>query len=178
MTLQSVQNQICVYFGGPYDPLIHAYRTPQVTGLGTVRRAFPKREDESEFYVGQLPGSGFGCVMVVWLLEGEEKRIAVAGATDGRKKVRHVAQFHCFIRSRQPYAEDATDGAYALLDGIRARIHADRTCGSGGFESGGFQVGEGQEPEFRWHMEQGNTSEDVTKIYLLITTDAVEIIAA
>lgn len=178
MSLASVQNQICLYFGGVYDPITRSYRAPQIPNLGTVRRAFPKREDEAEFGVGQPPGVGFGCVMVVWLLDGRENRIAVAGASNGRKKVRHVVQLHLFIRSKQPYAEDATDNAYALLDAIRAHIHADRTCGSGGFEVGGFQVGEGAEPMFEWHMEQGNTSEDVTEIFLLITTDAVEIVAA
>ena len=178
MTVGSVQNQICLYFGGAYDPISRSYRAPQIPNLGTVRRAFPKRENEAEFILGQPPGVGFGSVLVVWLLDGQERRLAVAGATDGRKRVRHVVQFHLFIRSRQPYAEDAHDAALALLDGIRAHIHADRTCGSGGFEAGGFQVGEGQEPEFSWHIEQGNTSEDVTEIYLRITTDAVEIVAA
>lgn len=178
MSISSVQAQIATFFGGPYDTISRTYRTPQIANLGTVRRAFPKREDEAEFQVGQPPGVGFGSVMVVWLVDGRETRIAVAGATSGRKKVRHMVQLHCFVRSKQDYAEDATDAAFGLFDAIRAHIQADRTCGSGGFEVGGFQVGEGTEPEFTWHMEQGNSSEDVTDIYLLVTTDAVEIIAA
>ena len=177
MTAANVQDQICQYLGGAYDPNTHSYRTPQVSGLGAVRRAFPKREDLADFYLGQT-GVASGCVLVVWLIDGGEKRIAVAGAVDGRKQVRHMVQLHCFIRSTALYAEDAQDYAYGLLDAIRARIHADRTCGSGGFEAGAFQVGEGQDPLFNWHMEQGNTSEDVTEIYLLITTDAIEIVAA
>jgi hypothetical protein len=177
VTAQSVQDQICQFFGGPYSSATHDYRSPQVAGLGQVRRAFPKREDQADFTLGQA-GVANGCVMVVWLLDGDEKRIALAGAVDGRKEVRHVVQFHCFIRSTASYAEDAQDYAYGLLDGIRAHIHADRTCGSGGFENGAFQVGEGDAPRFTWHMEQGNTSEDVTEIYLLVSTDALEIVAA
>ena len=178
MSVRSVRDGICRYFGGPYDPPTRTYPSPQIPNLSTVRRAFPKREDESEFYLGMEPGSGCGCVMVVWLLDGHERRIAVAGPTDGRKQVWHAVQLHCFIRCRTPYAEDGQDYAYDLLDAVRDHIHADRTCGSGGFEAGGFQVGEGEDSDFAWHMEQGNTSEDVTNIYLLISTDAVEIIAA
>jgi hypothetical protein len=177
VSVASVQDQICQFFGGPYDVVTHDYRTPQVAGLGQVRRAFPKREDQADFTLGQ-PGVDSGSVMVVWLLDGNEKRIALAGAVDGRKEVRHVVQFHVFIRSTASYAEDAQDYAYGLLDAIRDRIHSDRTCGSGGFEAGAFQVGEGDSPRFEWHMEQGNTSEDVTQIYLLVSTDALEIVAA
>lgn len=177
MSVQSVQDQICQFFGGPYNHDFHDYRTPQLDGLGAVHRAFPKRQDQADFYLGRV-GTDNGSVMVVWLLEGDEQRIAVAGATDGRKRVVHAVELHCFIRSTAAYAEDAQDYSYGLLDGIRGLIHADRTCGSGGFESGGFQIGEGQAPRLHWRMEQGNTSEDVTEIYLLITTDAVEIIAA
>ena len=97
---------------------------------------------------------------------------------DGRKQVTHAIQFHCFVRCRTPYAEDGQDYVDDLLDQVRDHIHADRTCGSGGFEVGGFQVGEGESPKFSWHLEQGNTSEDVTDFYLLISTDAVEIVAA
>src|SRR5262249_47987089 len=82
VTARTVQNQICQYFGGPYDQSTRSYRTPQIPGLGVTRRAFPKREDEAEYYLGMPPGIGNGCVMVVWLLDGDERRIAVAGATD------------------------------------------------------------------------------------------------
>lgn len=178
MTAQAVQNQICVYFGGPYDYPTRSYRTPQVPGLGVVRRAFPKREDEAEFFLSTGPGVGLGSAMVVWLVDGDERRIAFAGATDGRKRVAYQVQLHLFVRCKLDHAEDGQDYAYGLLDAIRDHIHADRTCGSGGFEVGGFQVGEGDAPQFRWHLEQANTSEDVTDLYMRIETDALEIIAA
>ena len=178
MSVRSVRDGICRYFGGPYDPPTRTYPSPQIPNLSTVRRAFPKREDEAEFSNNQEPGSGLGCVMVVWVLDGDERRIAVAGPVDGRKQVTHAIQFHCFVRCRTPYAEDGQDYVDDLLDQVRDHIHADRTCGSGGFEVGGFQVGEGESPKFSWHLEQGNTSEDVTDFYLLISTDAVEIVAA
>jgi hypothetical protein len=44
-----------------------------------------------------------------------------------------------------------------LKDAIFARLRADRTCGSGGFEAGGFHMGEGGEPWFRWGMGQAKT---------------------
>lgn len=177
MSVQSVLNQLCVYFGGPFDTATRTYRTPQVTGLGVVRRAWAKRDDHAEYLVGMPPGSANGSQMVVQIEDGEESRVAVGGAVSGVKRLSHAVQLHCFIRSTERYAEDTQDYGYALRDAILAHIRADRTCGSGGFEAGygvGFQVGEGGEPWIRWHLSQTRSSAEESKAYLLITFDANE----
>ena len=176
MTVTAVRNQLCVFFGGTYDTVTRTYRTPQVVGLGAVRRAFAKRDDHVDYTLGQV--TDHGCQMVVQLSEGSERRIAAAGPTLGLKERRHRIDLHCFIRSTAAFAEDAQDYADTLREAILDRIHADRTCGSGGFEVGGFQVGEGSGVDIDWHLSQASTVVELTKFYLLITTTALENIQA
>ena len=79
--------------------------------------------------------------------------------------------------TREPLVEDIQDYAYALRDAIFARIRADRTCGSGGFEAGygvGFQIGEGGDPWLGWELAVATSSAEASKSYLLITCDANE----
>lgn len=184
MSATSVLNQLCVYFGGPYDAGTHTYRTPQITvpgmAVGVIRRAWAKRDDHADYYLGAT-GIFTGCQIVVQLDSGRESRAAVGGATSGLKHVQHDVEMHCFIRSSASYAEDTQDSTYALLDAIRARIEADRTCGSGGFEAGvgvGFQVGEGGAPHLQWHTSAGRSSAEETKAYLNIHFAADEYVMA
>lgn len=184
MSTPSVLNQLGVYFGGLYDATLRRYGTPQVTGLGAVRRGKAKRLDPAEFYLGMSadPTPANGAVMFVHELGGTERRVAVAGATDGVKKVTHDVELEIWCRSTEAYAEDASDAVYALKEAIFARIHADRTCGSGGFEAGGFQVGEDREgggtPFLAWEIAGPETSAEVTKHTLTVAFTATEYIHA
>lgn len=168
---------LCRYFGGPFDADTRSYRTPQVAGLGAVRRAFPKRDDKIDYTLGAA-GAEHGCVMTVQLSHGEERRVAVAGPESGLKRVEYLAELHCFIRSTAAYAEDAADYAHGLRDALIAHVHADRTCGSGGFEVGGFQVGEGDGPRLEWDLSPAESHSELTKLYLAIRFDVLEFIQA
>jgi hypothetical protein len=176
MTAAVVLDQLCTFFGGAYDPDTRTYRDPQVAGLGAVRRAFPKRDDKIYYTLGAT--TDHGCVMVVQLRHGDERRIAVGGATSGVKQCRYLAELHCFIRSTAAYAEDAYDYACDLREAIIARVHGDRTCGSGGIEVGGFQVGEGDSPRFEWDLPPAETHAELTKLYLHIAFDVLEYVQA
>jgi hypothetical protein len=168
-TLQGVRDQICRWFGGPYDPNTRSYRTPQVPGLGVVRRARPKREDNADYYLG-APSSGavMGSQMLVHVDSGVEQRAAMAGAFGGLKLLTSAVVLHVFMRSTCEYAEDAQDAFYDLLEALKARIRADRCMGSGGFEAGGFDAGEGGAPWLRWSMAPAETSAEMTQGYLAI----------
>lgn len=186
MSAAAIADQICRYFGGPYDPATHTYRTPQISVPGmdgpVLRRAAPKRDDHATDYGLGTPGATTDCLILVLLERGQEERVAVAGASSGLKHVRWTVRLHCFLRSVAGYAEDVQDALYALLDAIRAHIQADRTCGSGGFEAGygvGFQVGEGGEPWLRWEVSPVHTTpRDLSKAYLLVEFDADEYVQA
>lgn len=182
MTVQNVLNTMCVYLGGPYDAVRRVYANvpsaPIVAGLYTVRRAWAKQDDHAMYTFGASPHPLSGAMMIIQIPRGEEHRVAVAGATSGLKKVAHAVEMHTYIRSEEPYAEESQDFGYALKDAIYARLRADRACGSGGLENGGFQIGEGGPPWFRWAMGQAKTSTGLTKVYLRIECEAHEYIQA
>lgn len=183
MTVQGVLNQICTYLGGPFDATRRIYANvpsaPLIAGLYVVRRAWAKQDDHAMYTYGANPHPLSGAMMIVQIPAGDEKRIAVAGATSGVKQVSHTIEMHTYIRSEEPYAEDSQDFGLALKDAIFTRLRADRQCGSGGFSApGGFQIGEGGQPWFRWAMGQAKTSAGLTKVYLRIECEAHEYIQA
>lgn len=172
-TLQSVRDGICRWFGGPYDPATRSYRTPQVDGLGVVRRARPKSDDEVDYYLGQpAAGALIGSQMLVHIGSGVESRSAIAGAYGGLKFLQSSVVLHVFLRSNAEFAEDAQDAFYDLLDALKDRLREDRCMGTGGWENGGFQVGEGGAPWIRWHMEPAETSAEMTQGYLAVEFQA------
>lgn len=170
MTAATVADQICQYFGGPYVPAFRNYRTPTVAGISLVRRAWAKRDDFADYFFGQPPGTATGCQMVVWLSDDSDRRVALPAVT-GRRKVRYQVEMHCFVWSTASYAEDVTDFVYALGDAIKAKIRTDPTLGTGGIENNAFQVGEG-DGEIALHREQGATTDEGTKAYLLVQFEA------
>jgi hypothetical protein len=165
--LQSVRDTVCRWFGGPYDERTRSYRTPQLPNLGVVRRARPKSEDNGDFYLG---ATGAGAVMGSWMWvhadEWTEHREATAGPFGGLKLIRTSFVLHVFLRSTTEYAEDAQDAFYELGLAIQDRIREDRCMGTGGFEQGGFDLGEGDTPWVRLEMAPAEVSAEMTIGYL------------
>jgi hypothetical protein len=171
-TTNGVRDGVCRWFGGPYDPNTRSYRTPQVAHLGVVRRARPKSEDKADYYLGATSsGAVMGSSMLVHVDSGVESRAAIAGAFGGMKFLQSAVMLHVFMRSDIEWAEDAQDAFYDLLDALKARIRADRCMGTGGWEQGGFDVGEG-DPWLRWSMAPAETTAERTTGYLAIEFSA------
>lgn len=171
-TLFGVRDGVCRWFGGTYDERTRSYRTPQVELLGAVRRGRPKSMDAIDFYLG-APGAGavMGSQMLVHVDSGEELRAATAGAFGGLKLLSSAVMLHVFMRSNAEYAEDAQDSFYELLENLKRRIREDRCMGTGGWEQGGFDIGESA-PWLRWSMAPPEGSAEVTSGYLVIQFDA------
>ena len=132
-----VINKTCEYFGGStYDTPTRSYRNPTVSHLGAVRRGLPTVVDENDYFIGQPPGTASGSMMVILSPEGQEFRVAMAGATDGLKQCDYALEMRVYIMSTEGYAEDVQDFMRQLRDDIIAKIRLDRTLGSGGFEAG------------------------------------------
>jgi hypothetical protein len=164
--LARVRDGICCWFGGVYDPATRSYSNPQVEGLGVVRRSRPKVMSDTDYYVGASgPGAVAGATMLVHLDSWTEERVAIAGAFNGLKLISAAAVLHVFLQSKAPMAEDAQDAFYDLLDRLGDRIRADRCMGTGGFEAGGFQAGEGGAPWITWQMQPAEVSSEVTSAY-------------
>lgn len=171
-TLRGVRDGVCRWFGGPYDQRTRSYRTPQVELLGAVRRARPKSDDEGDYYLG-APAAGalMGSTMFVHVDSGVESRAAIAGAFGGLKFLTSAVMLHVFMRSNNDFAEDAQDAFYDLLENIKNRLREDRCLGTGGFENGGFDVGE-DDPWLRWNMAPAEATVEVTTGYLAVEFQA------
>lgn len=171
-TLQDVRDGVCRWFGGPYDPNTRSYRSPRVENLGVVRRARPKREDDADFFLAQpAAGALMGSWMWVHIDSGTEQRAAIAGH-HGLKELTSAVTLHVFLRSYAEFAEDAQDAFYSLQEALLARVREDPALGSGGFENGGFDVGEHGSPWLRWAMAPAETSSELTTGYLFIEFQA------
>ncbi len=180
MSFASVVDQVAVYLGGPYDATTRTYRVApaggtQVPGLALVRRSWAKREDFADFFAGAAVGAATGAWMTVWVPDKIERRLTVPAVT-GRKHVRYLVELHCFVFSKAAYAEDCSDFVDALDAAVIARIRADPTLGTGGFEAGQIQAGEPDEHGMggdihsqRWQM---STDDQVTKAKLEISFEA------
>lgn len=171
-TLRRVHDGVCRWFGGAYDPDTRSYRTPQVENLGVVRRGRPKHEDNADFFLAQpADGALMGSWMWVHVDSGTEQRAAVAGHF-GLKEITSSVVLHVFLRSYAEFAEDAQDAFFDLQEALMARVREDPALGSGGFEVGGFDVGEHGAPWLRWAMAPAETSDGLTTSYLFIEFQA------
>jgi len=173
-TTATVLDQICQFFGGPYDAQTHTYHTPTVTGLTVVRRAFAKRDYFDDFFLGQPPGTMTGCVLIAQITDTRDHRIALP-AIQGRRKVHYTVELHGFLWSKAGYVEDGQDFGYGLRDAMVAKIRTDPTLGTGGIETGNFQVGEPSEDgggEIVTTLNQWVTEDEASKGYILITFEA------
>jgi len=182
-TETAVRDGIGVYLVGPYNAIERGYLpaivgAPPISGLNVGRRAWQKNDDKRDFTRDAPAGTRSGALLIVHVGSGEERRIAVAGQAQGMKQVVHAVTLHVYVQSMEPLAEDAQDFAYALKDAIFNRIRTDPTCNSGGFEGGGFQIGEGGDPWLRWMMPPPATSAEMTRIYLRIECEAHNYIIA
>lgn len=182
MTIAHIRDGIASWFGGPYDQATRSYRQPQVEGLGVVRRSRPALDDHAEYFIGQPNTGGLvGSQMLVHVAGATEQRVAVAGTHSGLKLVTADVILAVWLRSTAA-PEDASDAFYDLTERLLQRLRDDRTCGTGGFEagydSGGFQIGEGGDPWQRWEMDAPETSTGLTSGYLTIEFQAKTYIQA
>ncbi|MFI8535333.1 hypothetical protein ACIGMX_34450 [Streptomyces aquilus] len=178
MSIQSVLDGICRYYGGPYDETTRTYRSSPLVqaGVGVVRRAWAKRDDHRDYYLGQPDGARTGCQIVVYIPRSSETRFAVGGATGGHKNIVYEVQLCCYFRSRAPYAEDAQEDVYILRDALVEHLRRDRTLGGCVFEAG--EAVDGGNGSIDFEYGQPETRAELTKSFLLMTFPALEIVAA
>jgi len=111
------------------------FAPPNVAGLNTVYTAKPKIIPAVDFRRGQPAGTRTGVVGVVSITYEQEQRVALGGASSGWKMVAYSVEFQLYCHSVQPKAEDAQDDFDTTVDGIAARLRADRTLGGAVWEA-------------------------------------------
>lgn len=178
MSYESVHDGICRYFGGPYDPPTRTYRSSPLSqyGVGVVRRAWAKRDNHRDYFLGQQPGSRTGCQIVVFMPDHHEVRVALGGAHNGMKQITYEVTLNCYIRSNTPYAEDAQDDVAALRDGLVEWMRLDRTLGGAVFQAG--EHIDGGMDGIRFRYGQPETKAELTKSFLEMSFGAVEFVNA
>lgn len=178
----ATRDQIGTYLVGPYSATFRGFLpavvgAPPVAGLWAARRSWDKEDNGRNFVRDAPAGTKSGAMAIIELSSGDERRVSVPIGT-GRRRASYSLRLHVYVQSFEPYAEDAQDFAHALRDAIFTRLRADPTCASGGFELGGFQIGEGGDPWFRWAMSSPETNAEETRIYLLIEAEAHQYLIA
>lgn len=176
MSIQTVLDGICTYFGGPYEPATRTYRSSPVPMVGTVRRAWAKDDSHADYFHGQGDGARTGSQIVVHIPRNNERRIAVAGEHGGMKQCTYEVQCLCYIRSRTAYAEDAQDDVYALRDALVEWMRLDRTLGGAVFQAG--EHVDGGQAGIDFVYGQPETKAEATKSFMQMTFTAVEFVNA
>ena len=89
--------------------------------------SFPaKFTKDMEFYQGEDPGIGAGCLMFLYIERENRKRIALGGANSGKKFVTYNFVLDCFFRSTEQKTQDVGAMNDVFLDSLIAQIEADR----------------------------------------------------
>jgi hypothetical protein len=99
---------------------------PAVSGLNAVYTSFPKRIPGGDFRKGQPSGTKSGAVGVVHILTEREERIAIGGATSGKKWVHYTVELQVYCHSIETHAETAMDFFDSVIDGVKTHLRSDR----------------------------------------------------
>jgi hypothetical protein len=102
------------------------FQPPAVSGLNKCYSSFPKRIPGPDFRAGQAAGTKSGAVGVTNIVSETEERIAIGGATSGKKWVHYTVELQIFCHSIETHAEDAMDFFDDVIDGVKAHLRSDR----------------------------------------------------
>lgn len=102
------------------------FQPPAVSGLNTLYTSFPKRIPGSDFRAGQAVGTKSGCVGVINIMRSREERIAIGGATSGKKWVHYTVELQLFCHSVETHAETAMDFFDSVVDNVKTKLRSDR----------------------------------------------------
>lgn len=184
MALVAVRDQIATYFGGPYVPRARAYLTPQVPGLGVVKRSRGARQPKAAMHEG-MDTDRYGTAMLVRVMAGHEEDVTLPGHEGGWKRAEYGVRLELYLHSGARYPEDAEDAFTGLVERLMDRIRADRTLGSGGFDKplddgspnpAGMQVtAPGQ---VAWEMSPIETLQAITRAFGVIDLAVAQYIQA
>jgi hypothetical protein len=102
------------------------FAAPAVAGLNNVYTSFPKRIPGGDFRLNQPSGTKSGAVGVVHLIDEREERIAIGGATSGKKWVHYTVELQVYCHSIEMHAETAMAFFDTVIDGVKAHLRSDR----------------------------------------------------
>jgi hypothetical protein len=146
--------------------------TPPIADLNQVFTSFPK---QINFQVGSTAGQKSRAAVVVFIENENETRIALGGATSGKKKVNYGVVLQVFHHSMQRDSQDAMDDFDSTIDNIKDRLRSDHRFG----DTTGQLVWQGAEPEiFVEYGEPSSSDRGVTETWAVMRFQVTQIYTA
>jgi len=112
------------------------------TGIPDLNQVFSSFPKQINFQKNALPGQQSRAVAVVFIERENEERIALGGATSGKKRIDYDVAIQLFHHSLKINAEDCMDDFDATIDGIKDLLRSDHRFG----DTTGQLVWQGAEP--------------------------------
>lgn len=146
--------------------------TPPVATLNQVFTSFPK---QINFQTGSTPGQKSRAAAVIFIQSENENRIALGGATSGKKRVDYEVVVQVFHHSMQRDSQDAMDDFDTLVDNIKDRLRSDHRFGN----PNGNLIWQGAEPIISAdYGEPSSSDRGVTETWALIRFQVTQIYTA
>jgi hypothetical protein len=143
-----------------------------IPNLNKVWTSFPK---QINFQLNATAGQKTRAQAVVYVEAENEYRIALGGATSGKKRIDYDIALQVFTHSMESNSEDAMATFDTLIDGIKDRLRSDHRFG----DSTGNLIWQGAEPEMSVdYSEPAMSDRGATEIWAVIRFQVTQIITA
>lgn len=143
-----------------------------IPDLNQVFSSFPK---QINFQVNAQAGQKSRAAAVVFISGESEQRIALGGATSGKKRVDYNVVVEVYHHSLQNNAEDAMNDFDLTIDGIKDRLRSDHRFG----DTNGNLIWQGAEPAIDVEYSEPATSErGATECWAVIRFQVTQIYTA
>ena len=123
-----------------------------IPDLNQVFTSFPK---QINFQVNAQAGQLSRAAAVIFIERETETRIALGGATSGKKRIDYDVVIQVFHHSMHNNAEDCMDDFDATIDGLKDYLRADHRFG----DTSGVLIWQGAEPAIDVDYSEPSTSE-------------------
>jgi hypothetical protein len=146
--------------------------TPPIAELNQVFTSFPK---QINFQVGSTAGQVSRAAAVIFIQSERENRIALGGATSGKKRVDYECVLQIFHHSMQRDSQDAMDDFDITIDNIKDRLRSDHRFGN----PNGNLIWQGAEPGMSVsYGEPSSSDRGVTETWATISFQVTQIYTA
>jgi hypothetical protein len=143
-----------------------------IPDLNQVFTSFPK---QINFQVGAQAGQKSRVAVVIFIERESETRIALGGATSGKKRIDYDVVLQVFHHSMQNNAEDAMDDLDATIDALKDYLRADHRFG----DTSGNIIWQGAEPAIDVEYSEPSTSDrGATETWVVLRFQVTQIYTA
>lgn len=146
--------------------------TPPVANVNQILTSFPK---QINFQVNSTTGQQTRAAAVIFIADETESRIALGGATSGKKRLDYTVILQVFTHSMQRKSEDAMNDFDTIIDNLKDRLRSDHRFG----DANGQLVWQGAEPEISVNYGEPSSSDrGATETWASIQFQVTQILTA